>query len=111
MKSLYSLSIAAVLFISCTQSRKESKESEIANKNPKFIQIKYPIDLAVKTVGITNYTLISNNLGRDSSEAREIIKAKVALPLAMQKHDSLLFESVLASEFIYQGVFHFGYQI
>ncbi len=40
---------------------------------------------------------------KDSIDAREIIKAKVLLPLAMQKHDAALFDSVLASGFLYQG--------
>jgi hypothetical protein len=69
----------------------------------KYSQVNFKIDLHTPTVGITNYTLISNDLARDSSNAREIIHAKVFLPLAMQRHDASLFDSVLAKDFISQG--------
>lgn len=69
----------------------------------KYVQQNFKIDLNTPTVGISNYTLITNNLQRDSSIARELIKAKVILPLAMQKHDINLFENTLATDFLYHG--------
>jgi hypothetical protein len=67
------------------------------------VQVKYTVEPDVATVGITSYTLITNNLEKDSSEARQLLKEKVILPLAMQKHDVNLFDSTLAVDFIYQG--------
>lgn len=75
-----------------------------APKSPKkIVQANFPIEVNAPTVGITNYTLISDDLERDKEDARKIIEAKVLLPLAMQKHDPELFDRVLASDFTYQG--------
>jgi hypothetical protein len=82
-----------------------SCDTEKANNqiDEKYVQQNFKIDLDTSTVGITNYTLITNNLQRDSAIAREIIKAKMILPLAMQKHDLKLFDSTLSKDFLYQG--------
>ena len=74
------------------------------NEDPSkmYIQLKFNIDVNAPTVGIHTYTLLTNNPGKDSIEAREILQAKVLLPLAMQKHDAALFDSILASDFLYQ---------
>jgi len=103
MKYFIIISVLALLPLSCDHLKKHTQIPQTSKKESKYVQVKYDIDVNAPTVGITNYTLITNNLERDSSAAREIIKAKVVLPLAMQKHDSLLFESILASDFIYQG--------
>lgn len=55
------------------------------------------------TVDIKNYTLITNNLPLDSIQAIEIFKLKRSLPLAMQRKDSALFESILSGDFTYRG--------
>lgn len=103
MKYVLLISLVALFTSSCDHLKEHTQNSQISEKHPKYVQVKYNIDVNFQTVGITHYILITNNLEKDSLEAREIIKAKVALPLAMQKHDSLLFESVLAADFIYQG--------
>lgn len=97
------LLLAMVNCISCQEKQVSNPEpvKEIASEN--YLQVKYDIDVKTSTVGIYNYTLVTNNLAKDSARAREIIKAKVLLPLAMQKHDSILFDSVLAANFLYQG--------
>ncbi|MEO6252784.1 MAG: nuclear transport factor 2 family protein [Ferruginibacter sp.] len=100
-------SIPALLIIAiisaCNNSETNSSTLNTKGISKKYIQVNYKIDLNTPTVGITNYTLITNDLQRDSLNAREIIKAKVILPLAMQKHDAALFDSVLAKDFISQG--------
>lgn len=103
MKYIFILSIIMGFAASCNHSDQHTVNSNIPERHSKYVQVKYDIDVNSPTVGITSYTLITNNLKRDSSQAREIIKAKVSLPLAMQKHDSLLFESILSDAFIYQG--------
>ena len=103
MKYVLLISVVALFTSSCDHLKKHAQNFESSEKVSKYVQVKYDIDVNTPTVGINNYTLITNDLGRDSSAAREIIKTKVTLPLAMQKHDSLLFESILASGFIYQG--------
>ena len=67
----------------------------------KLVQIK--TDLNKPTARIDNLTLITSEFLKDSANAQELIQTKVLLPLAMQKHDSVLFDSVLAKDFIYHG--------
>ena len=55
------------------------------------------------TVDIKDFTLVSNNLIVDSIEAIEIMRVKRNLPLAMQKHDSLLFENILSKSFTFRA--------
>ena len=103
MKCLIGSLLIAVIVGSCNHHQDTSGKSNIAKSAKKYIQVKYPIDINAQTVGITTYTLITNNLEKDSAEARQLLKAKVILPLAMQKHDAKLFDSTLAADFIYQG--------
>lgn len=95
--------VAVVMLPACNNKKMETIKPTLRDNEKKYVQVKFNIDVNVATVGIHNYTLISNNLEKDSIEAREIIKAKVLLPLAMQKHDAALFDSTLASNFLYQG--------
>ena len=83
--------------VACNNANTNHQDEE------RYVQQNFKIDLKTPTVEITDYTLITNNLQRDSSIAREIIKAKVILPLAMQKHDRILFDSTLSKDFLYQG--------
>lgn len=88
---------------SCKNSKPSSPESIKTDTAKIFQQVKFSIDVKEPTVGIYNYTLITDNLERDSINAREIIHAKVLLPLAMQRHDLVLFDSILSTNFLYQG--------
>jgi hypothetical protein len=75
--------------------------SSFAQNEYKLVYIK--TDLNTPTARIDTLTLITNNFLRDSDNAQALIHAKVLLPLAMQKHDAVLFDSVLAKDFIYHG--------
>lgn len=101
MKHFASTVVAAVILMACHNSKNDSVKSTSTHRED--IQVKFNIDVNAPTVGIRNYTLITNNLEKDSIDARAIMKAKVFLPLAMQKHDAALFDSVLASGFLYHG--------
>ncbi|MEP7107778.1 MAG: nuclear transport factor 2 family protein [Ferruginibacter sp.] len=103
MKYLILALLIFAVISACKDVEKNSSKLTTNETSNKYVQVNYKIDLKTPTVGITNYTLITNDLQRDSSNAREIIKAKVILPLAMQKHDAALFDSILAKDFISQG--------
>jgi len=103
MKYFVSGVLIAFTIISCNNHQKESTKLISIDTGKKYMQVKCTIDINVPTVGITTYTLITSNLEKDSSEARQLLSAKVILPLAMQKHDAKLFDSTLAADFIYHG--------
>jgi ketosteroid isomerase-like protein len=91
------------LFVGCQSNQTSVGSSADTTKqigqSKKFIQINRKVNDNTPTVEITNYNLITNNFQRDSAEAEAIIKAKVILPLAMQKHDASLFDSALTEDF------------
>lgn len=68
-----------------------------------YQQIKIKETNLTPTVDIKDFTLISNNLKQDSIEAIKILKVKRNLPLAMQKKNKALFESILSKNFTYRG--------
>ena len=68
-----------------------------------YIQVSIKEANTTPTVDIKDFTLISNNLIVDSIEAIEIMRVKRNFPLAMQRHDSLLFESILSKNFTFRA--------
>lgn len=97
------LAISVLIISACKDGNNKPKSNPEKDSSKKYVQVNYKINVNTPTVSITNYTLISNDLSRDSLNAREIIKAKVLLPLAMQRHDAVLFDSILAKDFISHG--------
>ena len=103
MKYFIYLFFTAVSATSCHHYADSPARPTVAKDAGKYVQVKFTIDIHSPTVGISSYTLISNNLEKDSVEARQLIQSKGILPLAMQRHDAKLFDSTLAADFIYQG--------
>lgn len=105
MKKL--IAISGILFLAgCNDNATKPTIAEDLKQDSSktvFKQQLFKIDLHTATVGITEYTLISDDIGRDSSEARKIIEAKVILPLAMQRHDAKMFDSTITRDFVYRG--------
>ena len=58
---------------------------------------KYP------TVGIREYTLITDNVEAQRADAEAIMQVKIELPRAMQTKDPAQFDRVLARDFIFRG--------
>ena len=70
---------------------------------PNYIQVIIKEANTTPTVDIKDFTLVSNNIKADSIEAIEIMRVKRNFPLAMQKYDSLLFESILSKSFTFRA--------
>jgi hypothetical protein len=69
----------------------------------KFSQIKIIPDYNMPTVKIDSLILITDDSAAHVNDAKAILRAKVIIPLAMQKHDAALFNSVLAKGFTARG--------
>ena len=93
MKKLATILLVLTASLSCAQG--------------KYLAVDIKTDLHTPTARIDTVTLITNNLSKDSANAQALIHAKVLLPLAMQQHSQVLFDSVLATGFLYheEGVF------
>ncbi len=94
---LPTLVIATILNIGCHQNIPQQNDS---TEYRQFIIIEAN---PTPTVDIKNFTLVSNNISADSINSIEILKLKRNLPLAMQRKDSALFESILSGSFTYRG--------
>lgn len=107
IKFLTIIFVFAIINEGC-DSNKTTSDKQVVNgtsqlMQDKYIQVKLKTNLNTPTARIDTLTLITNNIQNDTANAQALIRAKVILPLAMQKHDEVLFDSVLAKEFIYQG--------
>lgn len=85
-----------ILVLACTQIKMPMEASE-------YKQITISESKTTPTVDIKGYTLISANKTLDGANAVEILELKRKLPLAMQRKDSALFESILSENFTYRG--------
>src|SRR5207244_198626 len=68
-----------------------------------FSQVVVKVNYVVPTVGISEYTLVTDNLEADRKDAEAIMLRKKDMPLAVQKHDARLFDSWLGRDFIAHG--------
>jgi hypothetical protein len=103
MKYVFIAVLSFITIIGCNDSKTGAPKPTANGSSKKYIQVSFKTDLNVPTVGISNYTLITDDLKRDSAYARQIIKAKILHPLAMQRHDAKFFDSILTKDFISQG--------
>lgn len=97
----------SLIAFGCESNKKDTPTKAGLTKDTaaskKFSQIKIKTDYNTPTVGIDSFTLITNNPEAQMEDAKAIMRAKVIMPLAMQKHDAALFDSILAKDFTGRG--------
>ena len=107
MKFTTALIFFSLIAIGCESNKKDTPTKAASTKdtvvNKKFSQIKIKADYKTPTVGIDSFTLITNDPEAQIEDAKAIMRAKVIMPLAMQKHDAALFDSILAKDFTGRG--------
>ncbi len=85
----------------CAYGQYDSTKQAAAGKI--FSQIKVIPDYNTPTVQIDSLILITDDSAAHVNDAKAILRAKVIIPLAMQKHDASLFDSLLAKGFTARG--------
>ena len=107
MKYLIFSLLLTVVLIGCQGNENALPQQPEATKQSKgrkeYFQVKRRVENKMPNIGISNYNLITDDLGRDSTEADALMRTKIFVPLAMQKHDAVLFDSILARDFTAQG--------
>ncbi|RYY14951.1 MAG: nuclear transport factor 2 family protein [Chitinophagaceae bacterium] len=97
----------AIAIFGCQQNVNEEQASSALNKSTTerqgFVELTRKIEDSITSIHINTYHLITDNPGRDTLEADALLRRKILHPLAMQKHDSALFEDLLAVNFTAQG--------
>lgn len=111
MKQIYYLFMYAVAISACQENENVVPGTTAGNKSiaegKSFIQVTRKIEDSIASIGINAYNLITDNLGKDTTEADALLRRKILHPLAMQKHDSAIFEDLIANDFTAQGEHEF----
>ena len=111
MRYFVFLLLLMALLIGCQISKKSANQQSASpeqNKTgKKFSQVPLKVDYVLPTVGISSYTLITDDLEAHRKDAEAIMLRKKDMPLAMQKHDAALFDSFLARNFVSRGEHEF----
>ena len=85
----------------CSGSLRAQKQAASESKTLKQVQLvtksKYP------TVGIKEYTLVTDSLEAQRADAEAIMQVKIELPRAMHTKDPAQFDRVLARNFVFRG--------
>src|SRR2546425_12350163 len=89
---------------SATQQTDSSKQK---GPSKKFSQVVLKVNYVIPTVGISEYTLITDDLEAQRKDAEAIMLRKKDMPLAVQRHDAALFNSWLARDFVARGEHEF----
>ncbi len=84
-------------------ANQQTDSSKQKGSGKKFSQVVLKVDYVIPTVGISEYTLITDDLEAQRKDAEAVMRRKKDMPLAMQKHDAALFNSWLARDFIARG--------
>src|SRR5437016_8725303 len=113
MKNLKSLTgiwamLCTLAVYSGCQTNKNAATQQINSSKPKgpskrFSQVVLKVDYVIPTVGISEYTLITDDLEAQRKDAEAIMLRKKDMPLAVQRHDAALFNSWCARDFVARG--------
>jgi ketosteroid isomerase-like protein len=99
------------IYSGCQTNKKSANQQSDSSKHSvpgkKFSQVVLKVNYDVPTVGISEYTLITDDLEARRKDAEAIMLRKKDMPLAVQRHDAALFNSWLARDFIARGEHEF----
>lgn len=97
----------AILLTGCQVSEKAGRlpSNSAEQKGPKknYSQLTLKEETNSPNIGISSYTLITNNAEAHRGDAEAIMRLKKDLPLAMQTKDASLFDRILARDFTFRA--------
>src|SRR5207245_8726630 len=93
-----------VVYSGCRTNKQSANQQADSSKQKgtgkRFSQVVLKVDYVVPTVGISEYTLITDDLEAQRKDAEAIMRRKKDMPLAVQRHDAALFNSWCARDFV-----------
>lgn len=96
-----------ILFTGCQvgekNTRQQSGSIKQAGTAKTYSQVTLKVDYGIPSVGISNYTLITDDLEAHRKDAEAIMLVKKDWPLAMQRKDEALFNRILARDFTFRA--------
>ena len=100
-----------VVYSGCRTNKQSANQQTDSSKQKgtgkRFSQVVLKVDYVVPTVGISEYTLITDDLEAQRKDAEAIMRRKKDMPLAVQRHDAALFNSWCARDFVARGEHEF----
>lgn len=103
----FALVLWVILFTGCQGSEKNARQRSDSTKQTettkRYSQVNLKVDYVVPNVGISNYTLITDDVEAHRKDADAIMRVKKDWPLAMQTKDEALFNRILAKNFTFRA--------
>jgi ketosteroid isomerase-like protein len=84
-------------------ARQKSDTPRPTDTGKQMTQISLAYETGNSKIGISSYTLISDNVDAQRRDAEAIMQVKTSFPLAVQTKDRALFEKILARDFVFRG--------
>jgi hypothetical protein len=107
MKHFTFIALCLILFTSCQVSEKTANQpSSLSNQtdgSKKLSQVIIKEETGNPNIGITSYTLITDNAEAHRADAEAVMRVKKNFPLAVLTKDRALFERILARNFVFRG--------
>ena len=106
--SHFAFSILLAIFLTgCQGSEKTANQQSNLSKQTdvgkKFSQVTAKEETIHPNIGISGYTLITNNAEAQRVDAEAVMRVKKNFPLAVMTKDRALFERILARDFVFRG--------
>jgi Domain of unknown function (DUF4440) len=103
----YFILLLAALSMSCRAEEKaparQPDSAETGEAGRTYSQVSLTEDSPYPNVGISTYTLITDNVEARRGDAEVIMRRKIEWPRAMQTKDEALFNRILARGFTFRG--------
>ncbi len=97
----------AIFLTGCQVSEKTANQQSNLSKQievgKNFSQVTVKEETNHPNIGISGYTLITNNAEAQRSDAEAVMRVKKNFPLAVMTKDRALFERILARDFVFRG--------
>jgi ketosteroid isomerase-like protein len=107
----YFVLVSIILFTGCHASERNASQplnsTQPTQPAKRYSQVNLKVDYVIPTVGISNYTLITDDVEAHRKDAEAIMRIKKDLPLAMQTKDAALFNRILAKNFTFRASYEY----
>ena len=107
MKHFIFIALCSILFTGCQVSEKTAHQpSNSYNQtevSKKLSQVIIKEETGNPNIGITSYTLITDNAEAHRADAEAVMRVKKNFPLAVLTRNRALFERILARDFVFRG--------
>ena len=107
MKHFTFIALCLILFTGCQVNKKAANQPSNLSSQPEvgknFSQVIIKEETGNPKIGISSYTLITDDAEAHRADAEAVMRVKKNFPLAVMTKDRALFERILARNFVFRG--------